>query len=259
MLYMTQSFGAYLQCHKQPLATYKCLESFRKFYPTSTVVLLSDNGYDYTEMAKLFNCTYIHEKENLWLTWWDLNDKGYFVNSYKLIQRMNTIFSLIKEEYVMWLEDDVSINSEIKDEFKYDLNGYCPSRVSNFWNINEICNKYRFIEPNKHYVWSGHGGSVFNKNNFINYLKNMDIIDDILNNWIEYKFPSTLGQDFFFSMIIYFNNGTIGSYEGHYDCSNYKNDNIIVQHQYKYWYNIDMPNNIKHLINVCSDPEDENK
>jgi hypothetical protein len=162
---------------------------------------------------------------------------------------MNLVFPLIKEEYLMWLEDDVCINSKIEDEFKYDLNGYCPSSVSNFWNMNEISNKYRFIEPNKRYVWTGQGGSVFNKNIFINYLKNIDIIDDILNNWILYNFPTTLGQDFLFSMIIHFNNGTIGSYEGHMDCK-YINKEIKVQHQYKVWYNIDMPDNIKHLVKV---------
>jgi hypothetical protein len=65
---MSQPFGAYLQCHKQPLATYKCLESFRNNYPDSTVILLSDNGYDYSEMANFFGCIYIHENENIWLT-----------------------------------------------------------------------------------------------------------------------------------------------------------------------------------------------
>jgi hypothetical protein len=246
---MTQPFGAYLQCHKQPLATYKCLESFRSFYPDSTIVLLSDNGYDYTEMAKYFNCIYIHENENIWLTWWDLNDKGYFMNSYKMIDRMNRILPLIREDYVMWIEDDVSINSKIDDEFRFDLNGFCPNSVSNFWNINELSKKYPFLNINADYRFSGHGGSVFHKNNFITYLKNKDIIDDILENWIIYKFPTSLGQDFFFSMIILLSNGTIGSYKGHYDGFHYKDNNISVQHQYKVWYNHDLPEELCYLIN----------
>jgi len=60
-----QSLGAFLQCYKEPLATYKCLESFRSFYPDSSIVLLSDNGYDYSEMAKHFHCIYIHSNENI--------------------------------------------------------------------------------------------------------------------------------------------------------------------------------------------------
>ena len=61
----TQEFGAYLQCYKNPYATYKCLESFRTFYPDNTIVLLSDNGYDYTKMAEYFKCIYIHSNENI--------------------------------------------------------------------------------------------------------------------------------------------------------------------------------------------------
>ena len=95
---MSQPFGAYLQCHKQPLATYKALESFRKFYPTSTIVLLSDNGYDYTEIAKLFNCIYIFENENIWLTHKNMDDGSHIINSNKLIERIIKVFSLIKEE-----------------------------------------------------------------------------------------------------------------------------------------------------------------
>jgi len=45
--------AAIFQCYKNPLATYECLESFRRFYPDSQVVLYSDNGYDYIEMASI--------------------------------------------------------------------------------------------------------------------------------------------------------------------------------------------------------------
>ena len=241
-----QQIGAYFQCYKNPYATYKCLESFRKFYPTSTIVLLSDNGYDYTEMAKYFNCIYIHSFESVPFVYNDINSR--LLHRNKLINRIREAIRLIKEDYFIWLEDDVSINNKIKDTFKYDLNGYCSNVVSNFWNINEISKNYKFIKPTKKYVWSGHGGSVFKKDSILNYLSNESVIDDILNNWVLYNFTSNICQDFFLSMIIHFNNGTIGSYEGHYDCPNYKNDNIIVQHQYKVWYNKELPKELEYLI-----------
>ena len=81
----TQEFGAYLQCHKNPYATYKCLESFRKFYPDNTIVLLSDNGYDYTGMSKYFNCIYIHSHENVKFIYDTPNNSGKFENTFKLI------------------------------------------------------------------------------------------------------------------------------------------------------------------------------
>ena len=46
-------FGVFLQCYKQPFATYNAIRSVREHYPSCTIVILSDNGYDYTELACL--------------------------------------------------------------------------------------------------------------------------------------------------------------------------------------------------------------
>jgi hypothetical protein len=246
---MSQPFGAYLQCHKNPFATYKCLESFRYFYPNATIVLLSDNGYNFSEMSKYFNCIYIHENENIWLTHKNLDDGSHITNSNKLIERISRAFQLVKEDFIMWLEDDVSINNIIQDNFKYDLNGFSPNQILDF-QIEELKKKYTFLDKNKIYRFNGHGGSVFHKTNFLDFLKNKEIIDDVLINWKKYKFSSDLGQDFFFSVIITLNRGTIGAYEGHYDFGGYRNNNIIVQHQYKVWYNHKMPKELEYLVQI---------
>lgn len=238
--YLSVSMGAYLQCYKNPYATYKCLESFRTYYPDATVVLLSDNGYDYTEMAKHFGCIYIHEKEQILLT---LSlEQDYITESCKLIERIEKVFPLIQEDYIMWLEDDVSVNGVIQDTFRYDLNGYCPNTFNAFWNIDK--KKYPLTGV---YHWSGHGGSVFHKNNFLTYLKNKEMIRDILVHWKQYNLTSNVGQDFFWSLIITLHGGTIGPYQGHEDCT-YKNDSITVQHQYKVWYHVPMPEELSYLF-----------
>jgi len=243
---MTPEFGAFFLVYKNPLATYKCLESFRKFYPDNTVVLLSDNGYDYTEMAKYFKCVYIHSNENILLTYNNLNDSDKFENSFKLIERIVNAFELCYEEYVMWLEDDVSINKTITDVFRYDLNGFCPNRISD-QSIQRLQEKHN-LDSNKKYNFTGHGGSVFNKKFFIESMKNKELIHDIIENWGYYDFPSNIGQDFLFSVIITLYGGTIGPYQGHYDCYNGLNRDITVQHQYKVWYNVPLPNELKCLI-----------
>ena len=242
----TQEFGAYLQCHKNPYATYKCLESFRKFYPDNTVVLLSDNGYDYTEMAKYFRCIYIHSDENIVFIHKDVNDIGRFENSFKLIERIVNAFELCNEKYVMWLEDDVSINKPIVDTFMYEINGFCPNRISDE-SIQRLQKKYN-LDTNKKYYFTGHGGSVFNKNFFIECMKKKELILDIIENWVYYQFPSDIAQDFLFSVIITLYGGSIGPYQGHYDGYNGLNTDITVQHQYKVWYKIPLPDNLKHLI-----------
>ena len=122
----TPRFGAYFQCHKNPLATYKVLESFRKFYPSNTIVLVSDNGYNYEGMAEKFNCTYGHCNENLVYIHRKMDDGSHIQHGMKLMKRICDALLYIKEEYFMWLEDDVIINQKVIDNFRYDINGYCP-------------------------------------------------------------------------------------------------------------------------------------
>jgi hypothetical protein len=244
----TQSFGAYLQCYKNPMATYKCLESFRNHYPTNTIVLLSDNGYDYTNMAKYFNCIYIHSNENVPLCNRDFSTNQYINNVFKIIERFNAAFNLIKEDYVMSLEDDVSINGKITDVFNYDINGFCPNTYNSNM-INGLNPKYTHIRHTGLYRWSGHGGCVFHKNNILRYFENTDIILDVLINWQKYHLTEDICHDFLFSLLVNLNGGTIGPYEGHFDCGGWLNLDIKVQHQYKVWYGLPLPQELQYLCN----------
>jgi hypothetical protein len=242
------NIGAFLQCYKNPLATYHSILSFRNHYPLGTIVLLSDNGYDYTEMSNHFNCIYIHETENLPLVWYPFKDTDLYNKTNKLINRIINAFQLCKEEYIMWLEDDVSVNNRVNEnELIYDLNGYAPNKFLQC-HLIELKKTYPFIDINKQYVFSGHGGSIYKKNNIINYLQNTELKDDLLNNWKEYKF-NECAQDFFISLLIILQGGTIGQYTGHLDgITNIIYPNITVQHQYKRWYGVSMPEEIKHLV-----------
>jgi hypothetical protein len=248
-----KEFGAYYQVYKNPYATYKCLESFRKLYPSNTIVLASDNGYDYNKMAKHFNCIYIHYDENLWLIYEDTEDikKGSngrqleWIN--KLLHRLSNGFKMIKEDYFIWLEDDVSVNNIINDELNCDINGYNPNA---YWNsmlikLNQV---YSNIKIDNRYTWSGGGGSIFNKNNILKYMQNTDIINDIGNNWYTYDLTSNIVCDFLLSLITHLNDGTVGPLNNHYDCY-YLETRIDIQHQYKVYYNIEMPIELKYLLN----------
>jgi hypothetical protein len=246
-----QTLGAFLQCHKNPYATYKCLESFRKYYPTSTIVLLSDNGYDYTEMAKFFDCIYIHEHENILFIYefyYEHMDLSH--NTWGLIRRFKTAMSLIKEEYIIWLEDDVSVNQKITDTFRYDLNGFCPNSLNSI-TIEKMKDKYPFLDANKKYSFTGHGGSVFHVANMLKYFENKEVIENLMSQWKNYHLCSNICQDLFFSIVIHLNQGTIGNYEGHYDCS-YYNPQITVQHQYKMFYKAPLPEELQHLCSTAT-------
>jgi len=241
------NIGAYLQCYKNPYATYKCLESFRKFYPNSTVVLLSDNGYNYSKMAEYFNCIYIHSDENLVLIYDKLGTEGALVNSTKLAKRFCEALLLCEEDYVMWLEDDVSVNNKITDIFRYDMNGFCPNTIV----TDVLCKKYAIFEYGKKYHFTGHGGSVFHKKNIMNALIKEEVLTDVVNNWQEYELPTTLCQDYLFSILVILNGGTIGPYKGHNEHGRHTIEpDIDIQHQYKRWYGVPMPDHLKHLVEI---------
>ena len=251
----TPLFGAYFQCYKNPFATYKVLESFRKFYPSCSIVLCSDNGYDYTKMAEYFNCIYYHRAKNMWLIYEDCAeiDKGANGNhipwAKELLQHMKTVFSLVKEDYILWLEDDLGINHMLLDPFSNDINGFNPNKFTE--DIKKALSiHYPHIDPFSTYTWSGGGGSIFNKHTMLDCLNNETIINDILIHWRGYNLTSNIVCDYLLSLLVLLNKGTIGPLNGVRDGPrDYIDMSITIQHQYKHYYGHDMPNELSYLVN----------
>jgi hypothetical protein len=197
-------------------------------------------------MSKKFNCIYIHETINVGFEYPAIEIPNKYINSYKFIERFYNVFKLIKEDYIMLLEDDVIITDTIKDIFRYDLNGYCPNSL---WKnqLIKLKLKYNFIDINAIYKRTGHGGSVAYKKNILNFFENKAIIEDIVINWVYYEFPVNVNSDFLISLIIILNKGTIGAYTGHADGGG---RDISVQHQHKEYYRLPLPDNLKYLCKI---------
>jgi hypothetical protein len=150
------------------------------------------------------------------------------------------------------------VNQKIEDGFNYDINGFCP----NFIVTHKIYEKYNIIDLKKIYRLSGHGGTVFRKRKLLESFLNEDVVMDVLTNWTNYGFPTDVCQDYLFSVLVTLNGGTVGPYEGHNDGQlhsvYYKNGTMIknyvvqpeirIQHQYKKWYGVPMPDDLKHLV-----------
>uniref|UniRef100_A0A6C0HKJ4 Glycosyltransferase n=1 Tax=viral metagenome TaxID=1070528 RepID=A0A6C0HKJ4_9ZZZZ len=250
----TPSFGAYFQCYKNPYATYMVLESFRRHYPSSTVVLCSDNGYDYTKMAEHFNCIYHHRTKNMWLIYGDCveldkgKDGAHIPWAKELLSHMKSMFSLIKEDYILWLEDDLSINHPISDSCINDINGFNPNHYWENMKV-QLSKTYTHIHPSKDYTWSGGGGSIFNKSSILRYLDNEIIIDDLLMNWSSYNLTREIVCDFLLSIIVHCNCGTVGSLHAVEDGPrNEIVSSLAIQHQYKRYYGVPMPHELYYLI-----------
>jgi hypothetical protein len=233
--------SAYFQCHKNPYATYESLRTFRQFYPTEPIILVSDNGYDYTEMARHFNCTYLHETTNCRLSL-PIRD-GY----QSTVERLRKVFSMISTEYFMLLEDDVHVFARYSEQFRGDINGNCINTLR-----SSVLNNIPFsVVKHEDKYYTGHGGSVYKKEAMVRLLDNKDQVNWLLDHWEKVGLGPGVDVDIFLSLLVVVNGGRIHHLSEHKDLlTNRVTDTVGIAalHQVKYFYGKELPDNLKHLI-----------
>lgn len=233
--------GAYFQCHKNPYATYESLRRFRQVYPTGPIVLLSDNGYDYTEMARHFNCMYVHETTSCRLTVPIVN--GY----HPTIERLRRAFSMISSDYFVLLEDDVHAFTKYTEDFKGDIHGNCINKIR-----AGVLNNIPFsVVRHEDKYYTGHGGSVYKTATMNKILRNDEQITWLLTNWEAVGLGPMVDVDIFLSLLVLVNGGTICHLSEHKDLlTNHIThaNGVAFLHQVKYFYGKELPDNLKYLI-----------
>lgn len=235
--------GAFFQCHKQPVATFHALQSFRSAYPTSTIVLLSDNGYNYKAMADHFNATYIHSNETLGVSVGVGKPEPDILRYRVFLERMIHAVSFIKEDYFMLLEDDVLVNRPYTEPFLGTVNGNCINKISS--NLFRKIAYYKGDCSERYY--SGHGGSVFNKKQFVEILEKPEI-QWLIEHWgelLDSSWANILDSDIFFSIATWTLGGTVHHLEQHKD----GRWDAPVCHQFKFLYNA-QADSIRHLFEI---------
>jgi hypothetical protein len=228
-------------CYKQPYATYKTLQSFKEFYPSGMVYLISDNGYDYSKMAEYFGYKYLHLNENINLGY----NKDYktFSNERKIndlikyIKVWENVFQELKSKYIIKLEDDVKIVGKIEFElisgtiFGPLINKF-PTHV-----LNDIDN----MSKDKNEYYSGHGGCIYNRLLFLECLRNEPIVNKLIEKYLSYNLNSNIiVDDQFFSLLVLLNKQQICNNLFQFESGIKHNINQIkTYHQFKNYYNYD--------------------
>ena len=244
-------------CYKSPYATYESLSKFKKYHPFSKIFLISDNGYDYSEMAKHFNCEYTHldESINTGFNWYKkLSHNDAMIKYNKFCEQFLKVCSKSTAKYIIKLEDDVSIQGPIHtSKLSGFINGpkihMIPNIIFDLYysntNINAPSNVYH----------TGHGGCIYNREQLINVLTSRDIIDKLADIM---RATGYLGgymiDDVSYSII-----GTILGYkladnpEQMEIETEKKSKNIkecIILHQFKENDSKEMPAQLKHLVKL---------
>lgn len=161
--------GAYCQCYKQPQALDISLQYFRNAYPTGTIVLVSDNGCNFSNMAKKHNAHFFHEKMNTRMGW-NKHERAGFT---EFLNRLRKYIPLIKEEYFMFLEEDVLVLNRVTEPLlgTGNANGY--NKVE-----KEFLKKFKGFELLEDDITAiVQGGSIWHKQRFLDMINNVHLVD----------------------------------------------------------------------------------
>ena len=174
-------FGAFYQVYKNNKATRFALENFRRCFPHNPIVLISDGGNDFSDIAKEFDCGY-HMMDNLCGK--DSPYKGeddedhYAWNSFRVIEwweRQKLVCEETKQDYIMIMEDDVYVTDSFDIQSPFHLRGI---RYSNPFMpaMSEEISKNSGVDRG----YGMCGGSMYNAKTFLSIYD--DVIEDIKNN-----------------------------------------------------------------------------
>jgi hypothetical protein len=223
--------AAYYQCYKQPKAFAAVLEAFHNHHPTAPMTILSDNGNDYSAIAKHYGYTYIHSTTRA------AQDNGLiFHNSatmLEFIKRFVTQVQKMDADWVLLLEDDVLVLKPIDTTtLHYTLNGINPNEY-----LPDALAHYLGIEGKQCY--GGCGGSIIS----VPFIKRL-VLEEVLEECerlctvLEGKGAS----DILLTAIVLRYGGTLGPYEGFAETwypdikERLAKQQVSVLHQYKNLY-----------------------
>ena len=235
----------YYNCFSQINSTDEILESFRKFYPESKILLINDYG-DSTllNVAKKFNCEYYYELVNNGYP----GGKETYIPILNWIKRFLKYVKKIDTEWFILLEDDVfTMNKVDETTLLYDVNGINYTNILPY-PVNKILPNY--FEP---LYYGAMGGAIFRTS----FFKNMDIqvVEKYINLFGLNCHPKLTGQNWYYSDVIlsyitYVYNGTIGNYPQFCELwftdinNRVENNKVAILNQYKFLFDFQVHPNL---------------
>lgn len=170
-------FGAVFPCYNNKKATEFVLDNFRKSFPDNPILLISDGGLDFSDLAEKYSCHY-RWRENIFGN----AENGYnrdFYNAYRtseFFKRHKLACDLCETEYMMFLEDDVWIRQPFKLDKPFALKGVRIGGVMPR-NMRRDCLEQGGLDIERYGMC---GGSMYNVEIFLSIYD--DIIKDITEN-----------------------------------------------------------------------------
>lgn len=226
----SHTLGAFYQCHKNPTSFLRTIKSFQTHYPESSIHVVNDGGYDYSEFCKTrgIKYKYFEKSSNTHASIYFSNKK----HAIDFLSRLWNIINCIPETHFILLEDDVRVLRHHTVPFYYSING-C--------NFNEILppSMQKILTENGYsgkFFYGAYGGTVL----FTSFFKGIEFSSIIhLLNKLPEVFEPDYGSDMVLSFITLYFGGTIGDHPEIAETW-YKNINTLINdnkvsflHQFK--------------------------
>ena len=176
MLMNNCEFGVFYQVYKNKKAPEAVLKNFRKYFPDNPIVMISDGGEDFSDIAEKYDCSYFW-KENIFGN--EIN--GYDRHCYDATRtiewwnRQKLVCDVCQKDYVMIVEDDVLFQGYFDIDQPFQLRGVKKSNKLTDPILREIA---KCGYDGDYYGMCG--GSMYNARTLIEIYDN--VIEDIRQN-----------------------------------------------------------------------------
>lgn len=188
--YINLNVGFFGQFSYQHQAWNLVLKSVRDFYPDAPIVIINDgfDQFDYSEMAKKYNCIHLPKQNEICLHWYDMKW------AYEYIERVKECCELAKTEWMIHLHPDVICCDKISKYPNAALAGVSAGSWTEKSNNNFPQDVLDFIKkhnPNSElngYGWCG--GSIMHVPTFMK-VYNSVVVE---KKWDLYELREKLGQ-----------------------------------------------------------------
>ena len=231
----------YHQAFKQEKATIKTLESIRKHYPSSSYFLTSDNGSNFSYVAKKYRLSYTH---------YTTKSSGGtptpmdFVMDIEFVDRFRKAAHECMSPWIMMVEDDIVCHHASTIIPKFDGNGLRSNNIpldkSFFEAVANATGSFPHLQPGFQYGLCG--GAIYRTA----VMRNLKITERELEEWSKYDKRIAIASDILFTTILLMNKYTVGIWDD-LEQSGMRNK-AAFEHSVKNWYNVPLNDEEKALF-----------
>lgn len=213
--------GAMYFCTNKPYAVYMTGKAYRKFYPSTTLLMTCDAGDDTNHgiIAKNLGATKYTYNAML-LSMPASHDMG-MVKDWVI--RFIEMSSQIKEPWFVLLQENVLFVQPIDTgALKFDVNGmyhnqYLPKGATEILRMHMKAQQNRSNNNHMLLPYGAMAGSVFRTSFFKSLAKRTEEINEALDRYAKDCLGCLFGYDSLLSYLTYYFGGTLGAFPGYTD------------------------------------------